>query len=152
MLRRGPLKGRRKAAPPKVQVEPAPGGTAQPSANVARQPGRNGPLVDALGIVRVDPRTCPTLARKMEEVGRRIRAERTKWEQYQTSRDPQLLAELLGVEVPRAVVQERVEALPQEAVPLVEQLRKCKDKSEASKLRAQLRKLGHKGGLRGLSR
>lgn len=143
----------------------------RPGVGSASFPGARGPLFARGGAVLVDPDRCPTLWRKCRDEYHRRLAIRARWEEYIRTQDPNTLAELLGTapkyELPEEKAQRAVDQLvrkravtPAGAVAtlkpgsedrvreLMLALGKAKDKGAASKIRAELRALGHRGGLR----
>lgn len=167
---------RHKAMGPKGLPEPqdARGRVGRSGVGAGASGGSRGPLFapsGAGGVVLVDPDRCPTLWRKCRDEYARRLAIRARWADYMVSRDPNELASLLGVapryELPEEKAQRAVDALVQkrakEPAPagvaikpgsedrvreLMLALGKAPDKKAAGKIRAELRSLGHRGGLR----
>lgn len=117
-----------------------------------------GPLLSKHGEVLVDREKFPTLWRALQSAAAPIREHREKWQRsMQLAAEGKfgeaeaLRAELLGVE-PKAVTKDYPE-VPVEKKGSVEELlsklKRTKDKTEAGRIRQELRKLGHRGGLRG---
>lgn len=128
------------------------------SAPRSSDPGTRGPIWTPTGDVLVDPKRCPTLYRAAQAEGARRRAVRDDWAAYERTGDEGLRARLLGV----APVQTRpvgpVLVTPEDGPPepiatdggipaLLDQLKRASGR-DASRIRAELRRLGHRGGLR----
>lgn len=118
-----------------------------------------GPLCDRTGAVRVDRERFPTLYRALDVGLAPFRARREQWAEvaalhragrHEAARD--LSAELLGV-VPKETegrARVPIETLPSNVQELLAKLKAlpAADRAAAGRIRAELRRLGHKGGLR----
>lgn len=115
-------------------------------------------LFDASGAVLVDAKRCPHLHRALDRGLKSYRATRAQWQEIvslrqsgRTNEADDLVFRLL---VPAAAASAPVRPivdLPVDAQELVKRLKSGKlEKREASKIRAKLRSLGHKGGARGV--
>lgn len=135
----------------KKHTRPGDVGRAQPSTAL-----HDGPIWAPDGSVLVDARACPTLYRAAQTGGQVIAAVRAKWAAVEDAmrhghvdEADRLRAPLIGVEPSTREVVVPAD-LPADTQDLIEQLKKAPDKRTASKLRAELRERGIKGGLRGL--
>lgn len=125
----------------------------QKSATPAAPPAR-GPLADREGRVLVDPVRFPTLHRAVDRAMAPRRVQRQAWADVaaakRAGREGEagvLLAEIFGTAPPvRAATSTVPAGLGVEE--LLKRLAARPPKSEASRIRAELRRLGHKGGLK----
>lgn len=149
--------------PAKAVLRPSPAGTestvvgkALAAPNTAKKLDR-GPIWARDGSVLVDQTKYPTLWRAVQAAAGVMQAVRAKWSTVEEAarhghweRAEALRKELLGV----APAGDRPIVVPADlpaGVPdLVEALKKAPDKKAAGKIRAKLRELGVKGGLRAL--
>lgn len=121
----------------------------------------NRPLASPSGAINVDSARFPHLYQALDRGLVAHRARRARWAEVIELRTSgriddadRLAAELMGVnraDRPEMSAPPRPSGpLPPEVVELVAKLKKTTDKSAASKIRAELRRLGHRGGIRGL--
>ncbi len=150
----------------KKPVRPAPAAKRPARATPAKRPATvppptvtTGPLADRTGRVLV-PERLGTLRRAVDRAMAPVRARRAAWEAIcaarAAGRDGEadvLLSEVLGTApaIRRAPVAVVAPAdVPDAVAALLKRLAAKPPKAEGCKIRAELRKLGHKGGLKSM--